>query len=206
MPRRDADDAGGRANQRRRTRKDLLGAAARLMAGGRVPSLEEIALAAMVSRATAYRYFPSLEALLVEAVIDQATLGPERLFEGDASDDPVARLEKVDDALQEVFLGNERGMRLMLAQSLQRAVVGDLPRRQNRRTDLIEAALEPAKQELAPGARDRLVKALALIVGSEGMVVVRDVLQIDPAEARAVKRWAIRVLVEAARRSAGPPS
>ena len=57
-------------NQRRRTRKDLLQAAARLMKQGRKPNLEDIAAEALVSRATAYRYFPSVEALLVEASLD----------------------------------------------------------------------------------------------------------------------------------------
>ena len=62
----------GRPNQRSRTRKDLLRAAARLMKQGQNPSLEEIAAEALVSRATAYRYFPSVEALLVEASFDLA--------------------------------------------------------------------------------------------------------------------------------------
>ena len=62
----------GRPNQRRRTRKDLLQAASRLMKQGRQPSLEEIAEEALVSRATAYRYFPSVEALLLEASFDVA--------------------------------------------------------------------------------------------------------------------------------------
>ncbi|HET6470955.1 MAG TPA: TetR family transcriptional regulator, partial [Pseudomonadales bacterium] len=57
-------DESGRHNQRRRTRKDLLTAAATLMRSGAKPSLEAVAEAAMVSRATAYRYFPSIEALL----------------------------------------------------------------------------------------------------------------------------------------------
>src|SRR5690606_29510510 len=59
--------SGARANQKLRTRKDLLEAAARLMREGRTPTFDEIAEAAMVSRATAYRYFPGLDALLVEA-------------------------------------------------------------------------------------------------------------------------------------------
>ena len=62
----------GRPNQRRRTRKDLLQAASRLMKQGHQPSLEEIAEEALVSRATAYRYFPSVEALLLEASFDVA--------------------------------------------------------------------------------------------------------------------------------------
>jgi hypothetical protein len=38
------------------------------------------------------------------------------------------------------------------------------------------------------------------------MVVFKDVLQLDDADARKVKRWAIRALVEAARKSdAGEP-
>ena len=42
-----------RQNQRYRTRKDLLDAAARLLKAGRSPSLEEVAAEAKVSRATA---------------------------------------------------------------------------------------------------------------------------------------------------------
>ena len=74
-----ASDATGRANQRRRTRKDLLEATTRLVRQGHQPSLEEIAAEAMVSRATAYRYFPKLDALLLEAALDVAIpLGSDR--------------------------------------------------------------------------------------------------------------------------------
>ena len=46
-----------------------------------------------------------------------------------------------------------------------------------------------------------LRKALALIIGTEGMIVFKDVLQLHDSEARKVKRWTIRALVEAARKS-----
>jgi hypothetical protein len=46
-----------------------------------------------------------------------------------------------------------------------------------------------------------LSRALALVVGTEAMVVCKDVLQFDDAEAREVERWAIRALVEAAEKS-----
>lgn len=198
------DGLSGRANQKRRTRKDLLQAAAQLMKQGRRPSLDEVAEAALVSRATAYRYFPSTEALLAEASLDVVTPDAAVLFAGNAPADPVARLEKVDAALHEMMLGNEPALRLMLANSLQRAARGEAesetPLRQNRRTPLIEAALEPARRQFKPGSLDILAKALALIVGTEAMVVFKDVLQLDDAEARRVKRWAIRALVEAAKR------
>lgn len=191
----------GRANQKRRTRKALLEAASRLTRDGRAPSLDDVAEAALVSRATAYRYFPSIEALLLEAALDLAMPSPEDLFDADAPSDPVARLDRVDEAVTEMMAHNETSLRLMLAQSLERRGRGDpaLPARQNRRSALIEAALAPAGAQLSTKDRRRLAHALALVIGTEGMVVLKDVLQLDEAEARDVRRWAIRALVAAAR-------
>jgi len=91
----------------------------------------------------------------------------------------------------------------MLIHSLQRGLAegGALPVRQNRRTPLIEAALAPARSGFAPWAHDRLVKALALVIGTESMIAFRDVLRIGDDDADAVRRWMIRTLVEAARRA-----
>lgn len=196
----DAND--GRANQRRRTRKDLLRAASRLMQQGLRPNLEEVAVKAEVSRATAYRHFPNIEHLLVEAALDVATPDPEALLKQVPGDDPVARMERVDDALHAMILANEPQLRTMLAHSVQRPLGGDdrMPARQNRRTPLIEAALAPARSQFSPASLRRLSNALALIVGTEAMLVCKDVLQLDEAEARKVRRWAIRALVEAARK------
>lgn len=194
----------GRPNQRRRTRKDLLQAAARLMQQGRKPTLEEIAAEAMVSRATAYRYFPSIEALYTEASLDLAAPEPEVLFHDFPSTDPAARIERVDTALHEMILQNELSIRMMLAHSMERIVRGgqdkQIPPRQNRRSPLIEAALKPTRSQFKPASLDLLSKALAMIVGTEAMIVFKDVLQLPDAEAMKVKRWTIRTLVEAARK------
>jgi AcrR family transcriptional regulator len=194
----------GRPNQKSRTRKDLLQAAARLLKQGRKPSLEEIAAEAMVSRATAYRYFPNVEALLIEAPLDVAVPQAEDLFRRGSPADPVERLERVDTALHDMILANEAPLRMMLANSLQRGVGGDgegvLPARQNRRTPLIEAALEPARNQFKPADLRMLTRALALVIGTEAMVVFKDVLRLDDADARKVKRWVIRALVGAARK------
>lgn len=194
---------GARANQKLRTRKDLLEAAARLMREGRAPSFEEVAEAALVSRATAYRYFPGLDALLLEAALHVALPDPDALFQGETSDDPVRRLDRVDAAMAAMMRDNEAALRAMLAQSVQRppGAGGDLPGRQNRRTPLIEAALEPARDELDPTALPNLVRALALVIGTEAMVVFQDVLRISEAEAHETRRWAIGALVEAARKA-----
>lgn len=191
---------GARQNQKLRTRKDLLDAAARLMREGRSPTFEEIAEAALISRATAYRYFPGLDALLREAALDVETPTPETLFGGDASKDPLARLERLDDALEAMMTANEAPLRALLAQSLQPQADGDAPVRQNRRAPLVAAALAPAAAELDPAALDLLAKAAPVLLGIEATVVFKDVLGLDRREARRVRRWMLRALVEAARK------
>lgn len=194
----------GRPNQRRRTRKDLLQAAARLLKQGLRPSLEEVAEEALVSRATAYRYFPNIDALFVEASVDVAAPEARDLFDSGSPDDPVLRMARVDAALHKMIIENEVPLRMMLAHSLEQRARGnedgELPVRQNRRTPLIEAALAPARNQFKPANLDTLTKALALIVGTEAMVVFQDVLQLDDAEAKTVKRWAIEALVDTAKK------
>lgn len=200
------NETGGRANQLRRTRKDLLQAAARLTRLGHQPSLDEVAAEAMVSRATAYRHFPDLNALLVEASLDIDTPHAERLFQDAPPQDPVARMERVDAALETMIRDNEVALRLMMKHALERSVQpagdGAMPVRQNRRTPLIDAALAPARRQFRPAAFKTLSRALALVVGTEAMLALKDVLQLDDTEARRVRRWAMRALIDAARQPA----
>jgi AcrR family transcriptional regulator len=158
----------------------------------------------MVSRATAYRYFPDIGALLAEASLDVGIPDADTLFGDDPPRDPVSRLEMVDTALHDAVMHNEPQMRRMLAHAVTRALEAPsddgTPPRQNRRVPLINAALAPARAQFTPAAMRRLEYALAIILGTEGVIVGKDVLRIDDAELRRVKRWAIRALVEAARR------
>jgi AcrR family transcriptional regulator len=188
-----------RNNQRLRTRKDLLQAAARLIKNGKMPTMDEIADEALVSRATAYRYFPSLDALLVEAPLDGVVPEPGDLFLNDKSTDPEQRLDKAEAALHEMIYRNEPQLRLMLANSISSSNgKGEIPIRQNRRQGLIEAALAPAKNRFSKSAYKKLCAALAVFFGSEAMIVFRDVFPLDQQTARSTKSWAIRALVRAA--------
>jgi AcrR family transcriptional regulator len=187
------------SNQHLRTRKDLLLAAARLLKEGRQPSMDEVAEAALVSRATAYRYFPTLESLLIEAPLDGVMPDAEQIFAGDKSTDPEERMDRAEAAMHRMSYQNEAQLRLMLANALlARPADGTAPARQNRRTPLIEAALAPAKKRFSKKAYENLRAALALVFGTEAMVVFRDVVPMSEAEARKVKSWAIRALVRSA--------
>jgi AcrR family transcriptional regulator len=198
---------GERTNQKRRTRQDLLQAAARLMKQGRVPKLAEVAEEAQVSRATAYRYFSSDEALLTEAPLDGLVPTRDELFSDDPSRDPEERLLKADAALREVIWANQTQFRLMLARLLEQAAQASTgsgapaePLRQNRRIPLIEAALAPARDQFDDAVYRKLCAALSLVFGTESMVVFRDVLQMDDAAAWEVESWIVQVLTQAALR------
>src|SRR6201984_2675303 len=65
-----AQDTAGRANQKLRTRNAIVAAAAELSRTGREVTMPEVARAALVSEATAYRYFPDLISLLNETFVD----------------------------------------------------------------------------------------------------------------------------------------
>lgn len=189
---------GPRANQKRRTRRALLQAAARLLKAGRKPTVAEVAEEALVSRATAYRYFPTADALLAEAPMEELVPAPEAVFEGADTADPVLRLDRAESALHEMVYANRNPLRILLARLLDQATLSDVPRRQNRRGPLIEAALAPARGRFERASYERLSAALALVFGTESMVVFNDVIGLSPRKARAVKRWMIEVLTRAA--------
>lgn len=187
------------SNQELRTRKDLLLAASRLMKQGRTPTMDEVAAEALVSRATAYRHFPKIEVLLVEAPLDAAVADPRTLFADDPSDDVEERVDRAEASLHEMIYQNETQLRILLANSIRRDLTDDsIPARQNRRLPLIEAALAPARARLPEADYERLCAALALVFGAESMIVFRDVLGVDPDTARTIKSWAVRALVRAA--------
>ena len=195
-----AEPRRARPGQRQRTRKDLLQAAARLLREGRRPSLDEVAEAANVSRATAYRYFPGMDALLLEASLEVAVPNADLILEG-VGDDPIERLERIDDAVTHMILSNEHTLRTLFVHSLQRAAAGDESGlRQDRRTPMIDAALAPARASFADEDYDALVESLALVIGVEPMLVFKDVLLVDEAHAKRVKGFMIRALVEGAQR------
>src|ERR671924_648139 len=124
-----------RANQKARTRAAIVEAAKRLRAeAGATPGVAQAAAVAGVSRATAYRYFPTQEALEVE----------------------------VADITPDV------------------------------------AATEEALGAMPDERKQRLRAALALTLGSDSLVVMKDVCRLDDDQALEVLRWTATAILRAA--------
>jgi AcrR family transcriptional regulator len=199
----------GRINQKRRTRAAILVAAVELLEQGQRPTVAEVADAALVSRATAYRYFPTQEYLLFEAALESTRSDIDRELEEHAlPEDSEARLEVLIDALQKRVIAKEAAFRTMLRLSLEQSPEGVVegehysgkpalpPRlRGGGRVRWIEKALAPVEGRLEEQNFRRLVAALSLCMGIEALVVLRDVCALEPSEAEEVLRWAARTLL-----------
>jgi AcrR family transcriptional regulator len=185
---------------RARTRRLMLETATRLMQGGIVPSVTEVAEAAEVSRATAYRYFPS-QAALVHAVVDEA-LGPILDWSSDAPDarTRVADLLKQSlpriDAFEATF---RSALKHSLDQWMQRqaGVVSTEPQfTRGHRMALLRDAVAPLQGEVRPAATERLAMALSLVFGIESLVILKDIWGLGGTEAMEVARWAADMMVQ----------
>jgi AcrR family transcriptional regulator len=191
----------GRVAQRRRTRKAIVEATARLLQEGAEPTIAEIAAAADVSRRTVYMYFPRLDQLVLDATLGEMarTDYGARLDLEPCGDDVRARLDALIDALFDMS-----DQALPLGRRLLRLTVDSVdgtaeaaPRRGYRRVEWIESAVAPLRSQLSAEQFERLVSALAVVIGWESMIVLRDTRGLSRAAERRVTRWTAHAVVDA---------
>lgn len=185
----------GRTRQKARTRAVLVDAARKLLAAGRVPTVEEAAEAAGVSRATAYRYFANRRALFMAA---HPEIEADDLLGDDAPDDAHERLNRTITELIRLIIDTEQELRTMLRLSLESAPEHDLLLRQGRAIGWIEKALEPLQSRLAPSELRRLVLAIRSACGIEALVWLTDVAGLSRRQASQLMRWSALALLQAA--------
>lgn len=198
-----------RTNQRSRTRTALVDAATELLREGRPPSMPDAAERALVSNATAYRYFSSAEELWQEASQVAAGIGPlldeatERM--ADAGDDPQARLETAVRHVGWRMLEDQLPFRQLAKAALDRwfeqaglPPEERMPVREGRRNRQSREVLEPLADRLAPEDLHRLRSALGIVLGTDCMLALTDGVGLDVDEAKGVMVDAARWLLAGA--------
>jgi AcrR family transcriptional regulator len=196
----------GRTNQRARTRRALIDAAHALMGEGRAPSMPDAAERALVSVATAYRYFRSAEELWDDA----AAYGTSGLVDWDdvraaieaCGDDAEARVDAVTRGIGWVLVDNALLARRSAKASLDRWFAqqgtddADRSVRPGERVRWIALALQPLRTTLEDHQVDSIAEALAFVVGAEAVVTALDVLHLSPEAAKermlVTTRWILR--------------
>ena len=173
--------------------------------GGHIPSVADIALRAQVSRATAYRYFPSRGALI--SAVMESSLGPVRRL----SSDSLSGRQRVLQLFKRTFprfKEFEPQMRaaaqLALEQwALARAgLLDEEPYRRGYRVGILEHALEPLARALPPAVHQRLHRALSVIYGIEAYIILKDIWGAPDREVERTALWMADALIDAALRDA----
>lgn len=156
--------------------------------------MPEAAERALVSVATAYRYFRTAEELWEDAALYSSA----ELIDSDeleaaitaAGDDVEARVELVIRKLGWLFIDQEAMTRQVMKTSIdrwfaQQGVGGERrPVRPGQRNKWNALALEPLRDSLEDHQVDSLVEALGFVVGVEAVVTLLDALQLSPEAAK----------------------
>jgi AcrR family transcriptional regulator len=165
--------------------------------------MPEAAERALVSVATAYRYFSSAEELWWEAsnhAFGQPTLSAESEQRIQAAgSDPQARLEALVRTVGFHMLDDQMPYRRIAKSALeqwfrQAASSPDerVPIRQGRRNEQIRNVIAPLQERLPKKDVDRIAHALGLVIGSEAMISLTDAVGLDVPAAK-------KTLLDAAR-------
>jgi len=180
----------------------MLDTATRMMQAGQTPSVTDVAEAAGVSRATAYRAFPS-QAALVAAVVDHG-LGPILSWQSDAADAESRLANLLETSMPRIFEFEatfKAGLKLTLEQwagQQSGRETGEPAFRRGHRVELLQRAIAPLRKELTRAEFARLARALSLVYGLEVLIVLKDIWGLRLAEVQGVANWAGRALVRSA--------
>jgi AcrR family transcriptional regulator len=162
----------GRSSQKARTRAALVAATRDLLARGLIPTVEDAAHAAEISRTTAYRYFPNQRSLLaaVHPEIDATSLLPDP-----PPTDAQSRLEMVLRESVRITMNWEPELRTSLRLSLE-PDSAELPvLRRGHAITWIEDALTPLRCSHPHIDTRRLAIAIRAATGIESFVWMVDV-------------------------------
>ena len=179
---------GGRSNQKLRTRAALLRAAADLVREGAEPSIPDAAERALVSVATAYRYFSSAEALWWEATEvafeSEAIVADATRQAAEAGPDVQTRLRALATSMGYRMLDDQVPYRRFVKHAIEHSLdpnrsTDDGPVRQGRRTAMIDTVLAPLRTTLPDQDIERIAHALGMVVGAEIVLSLIDALNLD---------------------------
>lgn len=181
----DAHDGGsGRTNQKIRTRLAIIDACRALIQTGAIVMMAEVARVALVSEATAYRYFPDLVSLLNEALVGLWPRPGEALQPIAQSTDPIERIAFASEFFLRRVLAYQGSVRAMIAATITRPEGAAL--RPGLRFAWIDYALAPWEAPLAPPYADafaRLKRDLAVVVSPETLFTLTDLCGLSPDDA-----------------------
>lgn len=192
-----------RTNQKARTKRAIVEACIGLIREHQAVTMPAVAKAALVSEATAYRYFPDLASLLSKAFAEDWPSPSQALAPIDDSQDPVERVGFATRFLLEGVLDRQAVVRAMIAASM---TDPDLlaPARPGIRFGLIDHALAPVADRLDRGRAEQLKRDLTVVMSGEALFSLTDLCGLSTEDAMASVVQTARTLTAAAFQGVAP--
>ncbi|WP_413483876.1 TetR/AcrR family transcriptional regulator [Morganella psychrotolerans] len=200
------DDGVPYSGTRRRTFNLLINTALTLFEQGAIPSVSELAADAGVSRATAYRYFPT-QSDLISATVN-ASLGPILTWRSD-SPETHTRMEQLLAFAYPQMFKHEGALRAALYVSLQqwaqdrsasaKSQVNDEKKLiRGHRKAILANVVEPLKSQVDKDTLDKVIRAFSLVYGSEVFLVMKDIWKMDDSGVIDITQWMAKAIINQA--------
>lgn len=186
----------GRIKQKLQTRSLILDSAKRLLSEDQEITLEQVAAEAKVSRATIYRYYPNIDALLTEASLDIHHIPPEELGAAVAGlpiEDRILHLQRHYNQLAQA---HETGFRRYLGATLAAAAKDKKSTRGARRVKALETALSAFEGDYSEQELRDLVNIASVLMGIDALVVCKDVCGLNNSRSDRLLAWGIEMILK----------
>jgi AcrR family transcriptional regulator len=195
-------DTGTPSGPKERTLRLLREAARELLRTGGPLTVPAAAELAGVSRATAYRYFPTTDAVVLHATMslaDNPIDDAEWASPATASPDDLAvRAAYLVRTTAAWAFDHETELRTMMRLSLAPERVNEQPRRGlTNRGRWINALLEGLPADIPTASRDRLAAALIPLFGADAVIWTTDMAALPREQAIDLLAWMAQVLIAA---------
>ena len=187
---------------KKRTFEHLIHTAMSILDEGNELTITELADKSKISRATAYRYFPT-QTDLISAVVDHS-LEPILHWQSDEQD--VGK--KVNDFLSFAFtqmIKHEGAIRAAMRLSLQQWVTDRSASSSNsekfvrgNHKEVLSNLLQPLQSQLNEELNNKLIYTLSIIFGSQ-ITVLKDVWNLDDSYIVSLSQWIIKAVINQAK-------
>ena len=187
---------------KKRTFEHLIHTAMSILDEGNELTITELADKSKISRATAYRYFPT-QTDLISAVVDHS-LEPILHWQSDEQD--VGK--KVNDFLSFAFtqmIKHEGAIRAAMRLSLQQWVTDRSASSSNsekfvrgNHKEVLSNLLQPLQSHLNDELNNKLIYTLSIIFGSQ-ITVLKDVWNLDDSYIVSLSQWIIKAVINQAK-------
>ncbi len=185
----------GRINQKLKTRSKIIKSAQQFLEKGQSFTLEDVASASGVSRATIYRYYSNLEALAAEVALDLNIQSPEEIYEQYKHLPLQEMILSIQDYINRFSIGNEAAFRKFLSV----VIAGEVPaaKRGARRVSVLSMALQNGNLNTDNPEVKNLIHIATLLMGMEAFIVAKDVCHLGDQASMDVLKWGMEKLLQA---------